>query len=67
MLIESVKRYESALKRHQNASEPINIIIEQYQELRDKQIELLLDYLLEHGDKNAIKNYIAQIDMSAAA
>jgi hypothetical protein len=43
------------------------LAIAQYEEMRDEMIAFLLDYLVEIGGTNVLKNYIGKMNLSKAA
>ena len=66
-ILERIERYEQGIKRHQNAQNPSRLAISQYEEMRDEMISFLLDYIVELGGKNVLKNYASKLELSIAA
>jgi hypothetical protein len=66
-ILNRIERYEQGIQRHKNTQKPSKLAIAQYEELRDEMIAFLLDYLVEMGGSNALKNYIVKLNMSKAA
>jgi hypothetical protein len=66
-ILSRIERYEQGIQRHQNAQKPSKLAIAQYEEMRDEMIAFLLDYLVEIGGTNVLKNYIGKMNLSKAA
>lgn len=66
-VISDIERYEEAVKRNLNAAIPDSLAVKQFQDLRNEMIILLLDYLVENGNKDLLKDYVQNLDVSVAA
>ena len=62
-----IERYEEAVKRNLNAAIPDSLAVKQFQDLRNEMIILLLDYLVENGNKDLLKKYVQNLDVPVAA
>lgn len=65
-IIKDIEQYEDAINRHMSAEEPIQLVIDQYKELRDKKIAMLMDYLVEVGGESFFKNYVKKYNFKPA-
>ena len=66
-ILNRIERYEQGIQRHQNAQKPSPMAIAQYEEMRDEMIAFLLDYVVEIGGTNALKNYFFKMNLPKAA
>ena len=66
-VISDIERYEEAVKRNMNAAIPDSLAVKQFQDLRNEMIILLLDYLVENGNKDLLKKYVQSLDVPVAA
>ena len=56
-IISDIERYDAAVTRNIQLSEPNNLMVKQFQGFRDEMIEHLLEYLVEIGSLNTIINF----------
>ena len=66
-VISDIERYEEAVKRNLNPAIPDSLAVKQFQDLRNEMIILLLDYLVENGNKDLLKKYVQNLDVPVAA
>ena len=66
-VISDIERYDAAVKRNLKSSTQDDLAIKQFQDLRDEGVKLLLDYLVENGNKDLLKQYVQNLDVPVAA
>lgn len=66
-VLESIERYEQRISNHKKSKNPSPLAIAQYEEMRNEMIIFLLDYLVENGNKDLLKNYVQNLDVPVAA
>ena len=66
-VLEQIDRFNNGMKRQQQAHEPSELAVNQYREMRDEMLTFLLEYLVEIGGKNVVKDFARQLDAPVAA
>lgn len=66
-VLESIERYEQRISNHKKSKNPSPLAIAQYEEMRNEMIIFLLDYLVENGNKDLLKNYVQNLDVPVVA
>lgn len=61
-----IERYDEAIQRNLNASIQDSLIIRQFQDLRNDLINQLLDYLVQQGNKELLKQYVKNMDIEVS-
>jgi hypothetical protein len=52
---------------NQKSKNPSPLAILQYEEMRNEMVTFLLDYLVENGNKDLLKQYVQNLDVPVAA
>ena len=66
-ILNRIERYEQGIQRHKEAAQPSKMAIAQYEEMRDEMIAFLLDYLVEIGGANALRNCFSRMNRPQTA
>ncbi len=66
-VLERIERYEQGIINHKKSKNPSSLAIVQYEEMRNEMVTFLLDYLVENGNKDLLKQYVQNLDVPVAA
>ena len=66
-IIDRLNRYEKGILNHKKSKNPSSLAIVQYEEMRNEMVTFLLDYLVENGNKDLLKQYVQNLDVPVAA
>ena len=66
-VLERINRYEQGILNHKKSENPSPLAIAQYEELRNEMITFLLDYLVENGNKELLKQSVQNLDVPVVA
>ena len=66
-IINRLNQYEQGILNHKKSKNSNPLAILQYEEMRNEMVTFLLDYLVENGNKDLLKQYVQNLDVPVAA